>query len=396
MELLVNVAPLIPPRTGIGRYTEQILLHLLENDNVGRIAGFTGGQFYEQQQLKKLLYQLENQQNKSPERYVSVIEQLKQVVKKIPASVLIKRKIQDALLNKKFKHYKNYIYWEPNYILRPFDGYTATTIHDLSHIHYPQFHPQSRVKWLNDKLPETLERASVLIAVSEFSKQEIVEIFGVKPELIQIVSPAVSSDFHQSATLLEQQELKQKYNLPENFILSVATLEPRKNIIALIQAFSRLDKSLRKQYPLVLAGCNGWLSDELNKYAIPLIQKKELIRLGYVAQQDLPILHQAATLFVYISLYEGFGMPIAEAMASGTAVLTSSQASMPEVASGSAQLVNPRDVEQVSIEIQELLENTEKRKRLECQGKVISQTYTWEKSAKKLMRVFNNIQNTQL
>ena len=87
-------------------------------------------------------------------------------------------------------------------------------------------------------------------------------------------------------------------------------------------------------------------------------------------------------------------MPIAEAMASGTAVLTSSQTSMPEVASGSAQLVNPRDVEQVSIEIQELLENTEKRKLLECQGKVISQTYIWEKSAKKLIQVLNSIQNT--
>jgi alpha-1,3-rhamnosyl/mannosyltransferase len=187
--------------------------------------------------------------------------------------------------------------------------------------------------------------------------------------------------------------VKQAYQLPEKFILTVGTLEPRKNTLGLMNAYGLLPSNVRKQYPLVVVGAPGWyqLTDEKKIQA--LVSKGEIRLMGFVAQCDLPLLYQAATLFSYVSFYEGYGIPIAEAMACGVPVVTSDRASMPEVANGCAKLVNPEDPDDIAQALQSYLEDENYRKRQGEQGRIKSLTYTWERSAEKLVELFLQIRN---
>ena len=247
--------------------------------------------------------------------------------------------------------------------------------------------------WLEKKLPETLQNATAIMTISEFSKKEIIEVFNIKEEKITIIPPAVSNEFRQHYSVQQVQKIRQTYQLPQQFILSVATIEPRKNLKGLLEAYKILPEALKNTYPLVVVGCNGWLSTELEPMMRSLVAKGQLIRLGYVPQQHLPIIYAAASLFIYVSHYEGYGMPIAEAMCSGVPIITSNISSMPEVAAGCAELIEPDNIEQVTLEIQELLENKLKRETLIASAKIKSAEYTWDTSARKLFQLFSRCNN---
>lgn len=394
MKLLVNATPLIPPLSGIGRYTQQLLLNLFTESAIEDIDGFVPFAFYSRQELLTMVHELEHEDEVSSSRAtvpLSNIAQLKRVARKIPAARYLKQQLQQLLIGKKFKQYKDHIYWESNYVLTPFDGVKVATIYDLSHIRYPDFHPSDRLKWLDEHLPETIADADALVAISEFSKQEIISVFNVAAEKISIVPPAVAPVFRQKYSDTQLQQVQQLLQLPEQYVLSVGTLEPRKNIKGLVQAFSRLPQSLRKAYPLVLAGAKGWHTAEIEAVLKPLLNSGEVILLGYVAQQHIPILYAGATVLAYVSHYEGYGMPVAEAMCSNTAVLTSNVASMPEVAADCAQLVDPNDIEQITEQLRELLEDQSKRENLQQRAKKVSDNYRWENSARRLVQVFQTL-----
>ncbi len=357
------------------------------------IRGFNPLRLYSHNELYNLLQELDvEKSSEKPVISLNRLSKVRNIVNHIPGARRLKQNIQQRLFNKNFSECHDHIYWEPNYILENFDGISIPTIYDLSHLRYPQFHPKERKQWLDDNLSATIENSTAIIAISEFSKQEIIDVFGINEEKITIVQPAVSDLFRQNHSPQTIQEIHHHYQLPKQFILSVGTLEPRKNLTGLLSSYKKLPEKIKNTCPLVIVGCNGWLSSEIEQIMNPLLEKGHVIRLGYVSQQHLPILYAAATLFVYISHYEGYGMPIAEAMCSGTPVITSSVTSMPEVAGGCAQLVEPNDSEQVSIDIQELLENKSMRKNLIHSAKIKSADYTWEKSADKLIQLFDRWQ----
>jgi len=393
MKLLVNATSLMPPLSGIGHYTQQLLLQLYQCSDIEEINAFIDIKHIKHQQLYELVHAHEQQNNTETKKefFSSYRQILRAAARHIPLSRLLKQKIQQQLFKKTVKQFKDHIYWESNYISVPFDGYTAATIYDLSHIRYPQYHPSARVKWLNKQLPETIETAHSLITISQFSKQEIISYFNVPEDKISIVPPAVSPAFRCKYNKEQLRQLKQQLNLPEHYILSVGTLEPRKNLTGLVQAYSLLSKSLRKHYPLVIVGARGWHTNEIDKLIKPFITTGQIIMLGYVAQQQLPLLYAAADVFAYPSHYEGYGMPIAEAMCSNTAVLTSNVSAMPEVAAGSALLVNPDDIDQMAEKLTELLEDQNKRAALQTKGRQISDSYRWENSAEILIKVLNNM-----
>jgi len=394
MKLLVNATPLIPPISGIGRYTQQLLLSLLAEPGIQDIDGFVPYAFYNRQQLLNMAQELEHEQQTTANGTTAPafkIAQLKKIAKKIPAARYLKQQLQQAIIGGKIKQCKEHVYWESNYVLSPFDGAKVATVYDLSHIRYPDFHPSDRLKWLDKHLPKTIADADALVAISEFSKQEIISVFNVPAEKISIVPPAVAPVFRQQYSDSQLQQLRQTYQLPGQFVLSVGTLEPRKNIKGLVQAFSRLPQSLRKAYPLVLVGAKGWHTAEIEKVIKPLLSSGEIIILGYVTQPHIPLLYAAATVLAYVSHYEGYGMPVAEAMCSNTAVLTSNVASMPEVAANCAQLVDPNDIDQISEELNELLDDHVKREALQQRAKQVSDNYRWENSAQRLLRVFENV-----
>lgn len=385
MDILVNIQSLQPPITGIGRYTTELLNCLTDNHN---IQAFDVTNNYSQNQLREKLGHVNEftGADSSPNRLLS---SLKRTVGRLPYSYQARQLIRQKINQKKFRQCKDYIYWEPNYILQPFDGASVATIHDLSYIRYPQHHTSASLRWLGNNIEASIEQASAILTLSEFSKNELIHYFSIPESNISIVPPAVVTDFKKNVTTENVDEVRRKYNLPPHYILSLGTLEPRKNIKSLLKAHALLPKEMKQKYPLVLVGAKGW--GEVENDIQKMVDRNEIIVLGYILQDDIPLIYRAADLFVYVSLYEGYGMPVAEAMASGVAVITSQESAMSEVAQGGAALVDPLDIEQISTTMLYYLQDEVARNQLIDKSTVIAENWSWQASADKLSALFQRI-----
>lgn len=385
MDVLVNIQSLQPPITGIGRYTSELLNHLILEHN---IQAFDATKNYTKAQLTQKLNTLNNAiETTSTQNKIRA--SIKEIARGMPYSYQIRQAIQQKINQSQLEKCSDYIYWDPNYILQPFDGKSIATIHDLSYIQHPQHHAPSSIKWLENNIEASIQQANAIITLSEFSKKEILKYFSIAESKISIIPPSVSDEFKKAATTEELENIRVKHQLPERYILSVGTLEPRKNIKSLLKAYALLPKKLRRAYPLVLVGAKGW-GDVAADIQI-MVDKKEILVLGYIAQEDIPILYKAADLFVYISLYEGYGMPVAEAMASGVAVITSENSAMSEITCGAVELVNPLDIEQISRTIGRYLQNADVRKNLIEKSTLITQGWSWKNSANKLNTLLQSL-----
>ncbi len=384
MDILVNIQSLQPPITGIGRYTTELLKCLNVSHN---IQAFDAAKRYSQDQLEKKLNPSGELPalNKKQKNYAGLIR----LASRLPYAYKARQVLQQRVRRPLFKACSKYIYWEPSYILEPFDGLSVATIHDLSYIRYPQHHRAASLKWLESNIESSIQQASAIVTLSEFSKNEILKNFPVDESEINIVSPAVGSEFKQDASHEEVQQIRKKYQLPKSYILSVGTLEPRKNIKTLLEAYTSLPKKLKASAPLVLVGAKGW--GDVDKDVQLMLDKKEIIVLGYVAQNDIAGLYKAADLFVYVSLYEGYGMPIAEAMASKIAIITSENSAMSEVGRNTTGVVNPLDTEQIAAMMAYYLQEKAARREMIAKYEPIVASWTWQKSATQLSRVFQKI-----
>lgn len=263
---------------------------------------------------------------------------------------------------------------------------TVITIHDLSFIRLPHlFRPANRL-YLTVMTRLSARRARRLIAVSAHTAAESVKLLGVSMERIDVIYHGVDSIFRPLPDD-EIEAFRQKRGLPERFILCVGTLEPRKNHTRLIEAFARIYDGKSK---LVLIGGKGWLYDELFAKIEALELNKAVIFQGYVANEDLPLWYNAATVFAYPSLYEGFGMPILEAQACGTAVMTSTAPPLPETAGEAALLANPHDVEEMATKLNRLLTDKPLRHELEKRGVAHAHQFTWTRTAQETAHVYRH------
>jgi len=400
MKLIVNTAALTPPLTGIGHYTANLLAYLLADGSVADIKGLPGSasHWLHQDDIQRLLRPPETTEDKAPVASPSLRARLRQrvwnfvinVARYVPGARQGRKLLFQLTAKRSAARYSDYLYWEPNYIALPLDNPGIITVHDLSHLAHPEFHPPERVAALTRDLERSVRQARRIIAVSEFTRGEIAREYGIDPQSIDIVSPAVGDEFRQQATAEQVSVVRQRYGLPEQYLLSVGTLEPRKNVEGLLRAYLQLPAALRQQYPLVLVGVKGWLTGALEQQLAPLVAAGEVRQLGYIDQADLPVIYQQASALAYVSFYEGFGMPVAEAMAAGTAVLTSNCASMPEVAQGAALLADPTDQRQLTARLQQLLSDTVLRTELSAKGQEIAQQYTWQRSGEKLLAVLRS------
>lgn len=216
----------------------------------------------------------------------------------------------------------------------------VSVIHDLSHLRHPETHPSSRLRWL-DRLPHAIETASAIQTVSEFTAGEIEQVFGVERERLHIVPPIVDEIFFERPDDLSIR--LGRLGLREGgYILSVGTAEPRKNLSTIIEAFADLPPSVRQRRPLVLVGPKGWGNVPEPAAFDGLVAAGEIIQLGYISQETLRDLYAGAALMAYGSIYEGFGMPVAEASAQGTAVAISTAPALREAAgAGEGVYVTP-------------------------------------------------------
>lgn len=392
MKVLINLNSLQHPLTGIGEYTLNITRNLLADERLDDLRGIHFHRCLNRKQMIELIASFDNKGQSfsmvsSAGKLFDRSSKLRYVGKVLRKSAYV---YSDLYLKFYQQLLADYIYWEPNYTVLKHKGSIVPTIHDLSHLDCPQYHPKDRVRHLNRVLPDTLEKANHVVVVSEFTKQNLLKHFDVPANQVSIVPPAVANDyFPRSAEDCEQ--VRNKYKLPSNYVLSVGTLEPRKNVIGLLKAFAQLPDVVRKQNPLVVVGKRGWLLEELDAIMQPMMARGEVIHLGYVDRKDLPMLYSAATVFAYVSFYEGFGMPIAEAMACGTAVISSNVTAMTEVSLGATLEVDPYDTEAIREGLLTLLGDAERRQFLSKAAKQITHQRTWKRSSDQLLDVISTI-----
>ncbi len=265
------------------------------------------------------------------------------------------------------------------------------TIHDASLFLFSQYHPRSRLLAQRLLMPQVARRAQAVITVSHASRQELIDILHLSPEKVHVVYNAVGQQFRPLHDEARRARLRQQYHLPPRFILYVGTIEPRKNLHRLLAAFARVQPH-QPDCHLVLAGPNGWLMDgALEKEAATAGLSGKVHYLGFVPQADLPGLYSLATLFAFPSLHEGFGIPLLEAMACGTPVLTSNRSAMPEVSGTAAYLVDPESVEAIADGLNCLLDSATQREWHIAQGFERVRHFSWAQAAQQTAVIYKQI-----
>jgi len=384
MQVILGGDALRPPLTGIGHYTRALATGLPNDHRIDDVRCFCEGRFVEAQSLFR-------QPEGAGATAGTSRGQLRAFIRKIPGAYSLRTKMRNALFANQLNRFDGQaLYHEPNYILKPFKGCCITTIHDLSHLHYPEFHPVERVRYLEQELPRTLERANHVVTDCEFIRREVIELLGVAAENVTAVPLGVDERFHPR----EGEQLEKvlaDYGLQPGYLLAVATLEPRKNLAGLLHAYEGLPAALRRRFPLVLVGGRGWHCQELEQKIERLVRRGEGCHLGYVPTEHLPVIYSGAAAFAFPSFYEGFGLPPLEAMASGVPVLISDNSAMAEVVGEAGLLVSAEDPEQIRKSLQELLEDDGLRQTLRKQGLQRSQQYRWPVCIEQTVDVYQRV-----
>jgi glycosyltransferase involved in cell wall biosynthesis len=267
----------------------------------------------------------------------------------------------------------------------------TATIHDVTAWLMPQLHTPHNVAGDRRFAQMVLKRADRLIAVSHNSKRDAVEVLGLSPDRIDVIHNGVAEAYFQVGDEAAAAATR-KYGLKRPYVLFNGAIEPRKNIDILLDAYESLSPSLRQEFELILAGPMGWA-------AAGTVQRLRsgdsgARYLGYVPEGDLPGLTRAATLLVYPSLYEGFGFPVAQAMAAGVPTITSNVSSLPEVADGAALLVDPRSVAELSSGLRRLLLSPSLRGEMITKGRLRAESFRWKESAVQSWRFFEKTLGT--
>jgi len=373
-KILIDALSLLSPLTGIGRYTYEIS-HRLKDLSKDEYEIFFNYGYH-----SKELYELSNNQSAVEKK----TKKLNFFLKKIP---LLKKLVKPFYLYiTKFYTTEYDLYFQPNFI--PNKNIKAKklicTLHDFSFLLQPQWHPKERIDYFVQNF-DLIKKADHIITGSNFTKQEIVYHMQLPQDKISVIYHGVNHEVYKEYPSNELQETKTVFDLPKKFLLFVGSIEPRKNLLTLLKAYTLLKNEQKDELPLVLVGFKGWE----NKETMQEIEKnKEHIRyLGYVTETHLAHIYNLATIFIYPSLYEGFGLPPLEAMACGTPVIVSNVASLPEVCGDAALYVEPMDLQGIIDKIS-LLANDEKlRGELSKKSKLQAAHFSWDKAAQEHLKI---------
>lgn len=377
MKVILSIDPVKFPLTGIGRYTLELAQQLLQLDEAEELKLFAGHNF---------ATKLPSLESTAPASFT-----LRHQLLKNRLSVSLFRLISPALKAAALKKFAGHVFHGPNFYLPPFDGPSVVTFHDLSMYLWQQCHPAERLRYMHKEIPLTLARADMLITDSEYIRREIVEYFGWPDAKIRVAPLASSGNFFPQDANQTRNTLT-RYGLhADKYSLYAGTIEPRKNIDTLLDAYSSLSPSLRNRIPLVLCGYRGWGSEKIHARIESGVREGWVKFLGYVPDHELPKLFAGARLFVFPSLYEGFGLPVLEAMSSGTPVISSNAASLPEVTGDAAALFNPLDAEVLRALLTQGLEDENWRRASQHKGLLRAAEFSWKKCAEKTLSVYKEL-----
>ena len=373
----LNAAALASPRTGIGNYIAHLQTALAASGEVD-LHAFLGGRWHE-----------------------GVADAPAQVFRATAAHRL--RILAKPLLPllRRLRHLRRQrdfargaarhaieVYHEPNYVPFEVDVPTVITVHDLSWLRHPDTHPTDRVRWLMRAMPGAVERASAIIVDSDFTRGEMQAAFPRSGHHLHTVHLGVDGSFHPreaNETAIALARLGLSHG---EYVLTLGTLEPRKNVEHVLDAYARLPARLRDRYALAVAGAPGWRAHRLTRQLRALAAGGRVRFLAAVAHDDLPSLYAGAAAFVFPSFYEGFGLPPLEAMASGTPVLVSQRAALPEVVGDAAVMLDPEQAQMTAQRIEALLEDPASAAALRERGLRRAAQFTWSSCAQKTVAVY--------
>lgn len=373
MDIVINTIPLLGPMTGVGTYVDQISHSLRQVDGNNRYTYYYG--FYTNR-----IHSVGASTGAvaGATRLLKGLDPVRRVARKTLSFV-------HSLSRRSFD-----LYFEPNFIpvgIR--SRRTVVTVHDLSSVLYPHWHPADRVEYFKRNFRSQIGRADRIIVPSDFIRHSVIEELGLSREAVVKISHGFDRTIFRSHDETETTTIRARYKLPESFILSIGTLEPRKNLEGLLRAFEELEPELRRQFPLVLTGPKGWRDERLLdtlRAAGPSVTY-----LGYVPRDDLGRILSAASLFVFPSFYEGFGLPPLEAMACGCPVVVSNTSSLPEVCGEAAIYIDPEDHAGMVSVISRVLGDDALMDQMRQKGFEQAGLFSWERSAREHLAVFEGI-----
>jgi glycosyltransferase involved in cell wall biosynthesis len=267
----------------------------------------------------------------------------------------------------------------------------VVTIHDLVAFLFPKTIPLKYGAYMRFLLKQAVRKADRIISVSEHTRKDLIQILKVPSDKISVVHEAPSPIFRPYDQNQAREYLKKRYGIDKKFIYHLGNIEPRKNLIVLLEAFRQVKDSFPQEHLLVVSGQKGWLIRSLSQYLKDYPRKEDLRFTGYVPAEELPLFMSAAELFVFPSLYEGFGLPVLEAMSCGVPVISANRSSIPEIVGSAAVLVDPTQAKELAETIRVLLENPEERKRLSLLGQAQAAQFSWEEVARKTSQIYRAI-----
>ncbi|MCD6199892.1 MAG: glycosyltransferase family 4 protein [Deltaproteobacteria bacterium] len=284
------------------------------------------------------------------------------------------------------------IVFDPSQFLHPFGHLKIPlvyVVHDISFINYPECHRRGKKTLFQLFFKDTLQKADCIVCVSHYTGNELLKYFPVNHDKISVIYEAADECFRPTSNELELGRVRQKYGLPQDFLLYVGTIEPRKNLDRLLQAYHILGD--RIPFPLYIGGKVGWRSASLFRLHENLDLQDRINFLGYVPDDDLPALYNLATAFIFISKDEGFGLPPLEAMQCGTPVVISNAGSLPEIAGDAALIIDPDDPRAIGETLEKICNDKALQNGLKEKGLKRSAEFSWENTARELTFLFRRL-----
>ena len=376
MKICVDISPAVQGHAGIGRYAQELLTSLTQVDAANEYLAFYNG----------------------PARA------------QVPAPLAALPRRRTRLPNKVWQAevaLAHLLHWPHDRLFRGVDLFHATdnllpylgrvksvfTLYDFAFHHYPETLSAPNRRYLLSMMPRFLRAADRVIAISASTKRDALRVYGLDDSRVTVVYAGVRASFR-PAPSAARAAVAQKHNLPARFILALGTIEPRKNLVTLLEAYRWL-KTRGLGLKLVVAGRVGWLAQATLQRLRSLGLEGEVLLPGYIPDEDLPALYSAAALLAYPSLYEGFGLPVLEALACGTPVVCSDASSLPEVAGDAALMVNPLDVAAWGQAITRVLADEDLREEMRIKGLAQAARFSWERAAQETLAVYGSLSATR-
>jgi alpha-1,3-rhamnosyl/mannosyltransferase len=380
MRVVLNQLSAAGLKTGVGHYTSELLRCLRRQAGRDRVAAFPDGFVWE---LRRRVA--------GPNLGGSAAPAARRSMKARALTTV--RHWARSLIEWHFRSYGRRLYdlyHEPNFLPLPSDLPTVITLHDLSVLLHPEWHPRERVRLYEEEFPRAVRRCVHFVAVSEFTRQEVVRVLGVAPERVTAVYNGVRPGLRPLPHEEVERTLRE-LGLPPRYLLCLGTIEPRKNVLRLLRAYCSLPPIVRSRWPLVLAGAWGWHSDEVRDYWQREARHRGVVHVGYVADEYLAALYNGARALAYPSHYEGFGLPPVEMQACGGAVLASTAGAVVETVGGNAHLIDAGDEAGWRDALRRVCTDDDWWQSLRFGVRSTAGRFTWERCAADTWQVYRSV-----